>query len=153
MPYFSSSISATVFDVEVLFVVVIAEDVVNSCNFLAVERALINACLDKPKERDVLYFADSNKASIKREEHLSDKRAANAIAVIKLAIFSGSNVGDALYIVEEYLVSCCVETTIMSTEQKKEKRRKDDLSENVLSHIYIKHVHTLSAFGSACYYM
>lgn len=104
--------------------VVIAEDAVNSCNFLAVERALINAFLDKPKEKDVLYFADSNKASIKREEHLSDKRAANAIAVIKLAMFSGNSVGDALYIVEEYLVSCCVETTIKSMKNKLDKRKK-----------------------------
>lgn len=114
MPYFSSSISATAVDDDeaVPFVVVIAVDAVNSCNFLAVERALINACLDRPKERDVLYFADSSKASIKSDEHRSDKRAANAIAVIKLAMFSGSSVGDALYIVAEYLVSCCVDTTI-----------------------------------------
>lgn len=99
VPYFSSSISVTAVDDESVpfAIVVIAVDVaVNSCNFLAVERALISACLDKPKVRDVLYFADSSKASIKSDEHRSDKRAANAIAVIKLAMFSGSSVGDAL---------------------------------------------------------
>lgn len=85
-------------DESVPFVVVViaVDDAVSSCNFLAVERALISACLDRPKERDVLYFADSSKASIKSDEHRSDKRAANAIAVIRLAIFSGSRVGDAL---------------------------------------------------------
>jgi hypothetical protein len=81
-------------------VVVTAEDedgAVNSCNFLAVDKALINACRDNPKENEVLNFADSKSASIKSEEHRRDKRAARAIAVIKLAIFSGSKVGDALY--------------------------------------------------------
>lgn len=70
---------------------------VNSCNFLAVDKALIKACRDRPKENEVLNFADSKSASIKSEEHLSDKRAARAIAVIRLAIFSGNKVGEALY--------------------------------------------------------
>lgn len=80
------------------FVVVTADDdgAVNSCNFLAVDKALIKACRDKPNENDVLYFADSKRASIKREEQRRESRAARAMAVIKLAIFSGSKVGDAL---------------------------------------------------------
>lgn len=87
---------------------------VNSCNFLAVDKAFIKACRDNPKENDVLYFTDSKSASINSEEHLSDSLAAKAIAVIKLAIFSGNKVGEALYKEVEYVVICCVDTTMMS---------------------------------------
>jgi hypothetical protein len=92
--------------------VVIAEDAVSSCNLFAVDKALIKACLDRPNEKEVLYFTDSNSASINSEEHLSDNRVANAIAVIKLAIFSGNSVGEALYKLVVYVVSCPVDTTM-----------------------------------------
>jgi hypothetical protein len=88
------------------------EGAVNSCNFLAVDKAFIKACRDNPKEKDVLYFTDSNKASINSEEHRSDNLAAKAIAVMKLAICSGKKVGEALYKLAEYVVICCVDTTI-----------------------------------------
>lgn len=108
--YFSESISTAEF--EVLFIVVRLDDAVNSCNFFAVDKAFIKACLDRPNEKDVLYFTDSNNASIKSEEHRNDNRAAKAIAVIKLAIFSGKRVGEALNKLVEYVVSCPVDTTM-----------------------------------------
>jgi intergrase/recombinase len=93
--------------------VVRAEDALNSCNLFAVDRAFIKACRDRPNEKDVLYLTDSNNASIKSEEHLRDSRVANAIAVIKLAIFSGNRVGEALYKLVEYVVSCPADTAIV----------------------------------------
>lgn len=65
---------------------------VNAWTFLAVDMALINACLDSPNENTVLYFAASNKASINKAEHRRDNRVAKDTAVIKFAILLGSNV-------------------------------------------------------------
>jgi hypothetical protein len=44
----------------------------------------------------VLYLTDSKSASINNEEHRNERRAAKAIAVTKLAMFSGKRVGDTL---------------------------------------------------------
>lgn len=88
---------------------------------MAVDKALTNACLDNPKENDVLCLTDSKRASIKSDEHRRDNLAVKAIAVMKLAIFSGNNVGDALYKLVEYDVNCCVETTML---KKKSSRKK-----------------------------
>ena len=60
--------------------------------FLAVDMALINACLESPNENTVLYFAASNKASINKAEHRNDNRAAKDTAVIKFAMLVGSSV-------------------------------------------------------------
>lgn len=62
-------------------------------------------CLETPKVNEVLYFTDSKRASIKREEHRMDRRAARAIAVIKLARFSGNNVDETLRKSVEYVIN------------------------------------------------
>lgn len=62
---------------------------------LAVANAFVNACLDSPSDSTVPYFAASNRASAKTDEHLNERRAASEAAVTKLARFSGSKVGES----------------------------------------------------------
>lgn len=64
------------------------------CKRFAVLRAAINVCLDMPNEKAVLYLADSSNASIKSDEHRSERRVATDTAVMMLAMFSGKSVGE-----------------------------------------------------------
>jgi hypothetical protein len=47
-----------------------------------------------PNEKAVLYLADSSNASIKSDEHRSERRVATDTAVMMLAMFSGKSVGE-----------------------------------------------------------
>jgi hypothetical protein len=67
------------------------------CKFLAVEMAFVIAFLDNPSENDAPYFAASNIASKKREEHLKDRRVANETAVTILATLSGKSVSCSFF--------------------------------------------------------